>query len=189
MADLLVRVQRYAAFSDSPEGGNPAGVVLNAQGLDERKMQQIAADVGYSETAFLTGRDVAPDGAIRVRYFSPQAEVDFCGHATIAAGVALGDAEGVGQFRLTTNAGPVLLTVTRTPDEEGSFTAAFESPPAGAEALSEEHRDRLLATLGWSRADLDPRFPPMVATQATGIPSRWLHSWVGWPTWSTTSGH
>ena len=53
-------IQRYAAFTDDPAGGNPAGVVLDASALDDAAMQAIAADVGYSETAFVTGRDARP---------------------------------------------------------------------------------------------------------------------------------
>ena len=170
MAVPSFRVQRYAAFSASPDGGNPAGVVLASEGLDERTMQQIATDVGYSETVFLTRHDASPGGTIKVRYFSPKAEVAFCGHATIAAGIALGEVEGVGAFRLMTNAGPVLLTVSRSGEGPSDITATFESPPAGAEALAEEHQDRLLATLGWSPADLDPHFPPMVATAGNRHP-------------------
>jgi PhzF family phenazine biosynthesis protein len=79
----VVDVLRYVAFSDRPDGGNPAGVVLDAAGLSDADMLSIAADVGYSETAFLDGDDI--------RYFSPLAEVPFCGHATIATGVALSD--------------------------------------------------------------------------------------------------
>ena len=52
-------------------------------------MQRIAAEVGYSETAFLAPDGTGRPGRWRVRYFSPLAEVPFCGHATIASGVAL----------------------------------------------------------------------------------------------------
>ncbi len=50
-----VVIRRYAAFSDDPAGGNPAGVVLNAAAMSDRRMQQIAVQVGHSETAFVTG--------------------------------------------------------------------------------------------------------------------------------------
>jgi PhzF family phenazine biosynthesis protein len=169
-------VLRYAAFSASPLGGNPAGVVLAADGLDDRTMQRIAADIGYSETAFLTARGLPPDGAIRVRYFSPETEVAFCGHATIATGVALGEAQGPGRYSLITNVGPVLLTVNRADTGakagtgDGIITTTFESPPASAEPLPESHQDGLLATLGWSRADLDPRFPAMIGTAGNRHP-------------------
>ena len=80
-----MEILRYAAFSGDPSGGNPAGIMLDATGLDDATMQGIAADIGYSETAFLTPTGPA---TARVRYFAPIAEVPFCGHATIASAVA-----------------------------------------------------------------------------------------------------
>ena len=56
----MTEILRLAAFTDTPEGGNPAGVVLDATALDGAAMQAIAADVGYSETAFLTARRRRP---------------------------------------------------------------------------------------------------------------------------------
>lgn len=89
----MSEVLRYSALSADPDGGNPAGVVLDARGLDEREMLAIAAGLGYSETAFLTP---PADGAISIRYFSPAGEVSFCGHATIAAAVTRAEREGPG---------------------------------------------------------------------------------------------
>src|SRR5215207_8171982 len=81
-------VLRYTAFSTSPAGGNPAGVVLDATALDDSEMLAIAADLGYSESAFLTAPPEGLGGqdgrAYGIRYFSPRAEVSFCGHATVA---------------------------------------------------------------------------------------------------------
>src|SRR5215210_1201970 len=94
-------ILRYAAFSRDPAAGNPAGVVPDASGLDAGQMQRIAAEVGFSETAFLVpgpGRAQHLD----VRYFSPQAEVPFCGHATIAAAVALAERDGPAHLTLRT---------------------------------------------------------------------------------------
>jgi predicted PhzF superfamily epimerase YddE/YHI9 len=90
-------VLRYAAFSAAPGGGNPAGIVLGAAGLSESDMLRIAAEVGYPETAFLLGRAGA-DGErrYRIRYWSPAAEVPFCGHATVATAVVLAEREGPG---------------------------------------------------------------------------------------------
>ena len=81
---MTVEVLRYAAFADDPASGNPAGVVPDAAQLTERDMLGIAAGVGYSETAFIT----KSDHQLRrytVRYFSPRAEVPFCGHAGTVA--------------------------------------------------------------------------------------------------------
>jgi PhzF family phenazine biosynthesis protein len=70
------------AFTDDPLTGNAAGVVPDAAGLTAEQMQAVAAELGASETAFLRPSDAA-DRA--VRYFTPEQEVDLCGHATIAS--------------------------------------------------------------------------------------------------------
>jgi PhzF family phenazine biosynthesis protein len=145
-------VLRYAAFSSAPSGGNPAGVVLDAGGLSADEMQAIAAEVGYSETAFVIPAGGGP-GEYTVRYFSPLAEVPFCGHATIATGVALGQA---GQLVFHTRSGPV---VVRT--DEGSATLTSVEPRVGQ--LGSDDLDELLAALGWANEDLDPALPPRVA--------------------------
>ena len=70
------------AFTSEPFGGNPAGVVLlDGDFPNERLMLQIAAELRYSETAFV--RQLADD-EFHLRYFTPCSEVDLCGHATIA---------------------------------------------------------------------------------------------------------
>ena len=83
-------VQKLSSFSDGTQGGNPAGVVIADSLPSTEQMQQIAAEVGFSETAFAE----PADNGYRVRYFSPQSEVPFCGHATIALGAALAQAFG-----------------------------------------------------------------------------------------------
>ena len=147
-------VLRYSAFTRDPSGGNPAGVVLDARGLDAAAMQAIAADVGYSETAFLKPRD---DGGFDVRYFSPLAEVNFCGHATIAAMVAHAQRHGEGERLLHTRAGLVRVRVDR------DLAATLVSVAPRVEALADSDLDRLLAALHWRRDDLDPALPPAVA--------------------------
>ena len=142
-------VLRLAAFTDTPEGGNPAGVVLDARGWDDARMQATATEVGFSETAFVVG---GAGAALDVRYFSPVAEVPFCGHATIATGVALGD----GDWRLTTAAGEVTVAVA---DGEATLT----SVEPRVEDLAADDLGELLAALGWAAAELDPALPPRVA--------------------------
>ena len=155
--DGTTEVLRYAAFTDAGVGGNPAGVVLDARGLDELAMLQIASDVGYSETAFVLPSDTA---AWRVRYFSPLAEVAFCGHATVAAAVALAERSGPGSFELTTLAGPVRV---RTRATDAGMVATVVSPPTHTAPVSEAVLVEALAALGWGHGDLDPAFPPHVA--------------------------
>jgi PhzF family phenazine biosynthesis protein len=151
---------RYAAFSSDPRGGNPAGVVLGASGLQAGDMLRIAAEVGYSETAFLTAVDDGW-GRARVRYFSPRAEVPFCGHASIASGVALAQRRGPGVVTLETVGGDVELRTRTEPD--GTLVAVLRSVPTDLVDVAPADLDEALAALGWSAHDLDPGLPPKVA--------------------------
>ncbi|MFJ3880543.1 PhzF family phenazine biosynthesis protein [Streptomyces sp. NPDC090077] len=152
--DLL----RYVAFSTDPLGGNPAGVVLDATGIDEATMAAVAADVGYSETAFAVPRQ---DGALDIRYFSPQNEVPFCGHATIATAVAYAQRHGVGDLLLHTKAGLVPVTTSDGPD--GAVVATLVSVEPRTEPIADADLAELLAALRWSASDLDPALPPRAA--------------------------
>lgn len=164
MVIMTIEVLRYTAFSDDPEGGNPAGVVLDASGLDEAAMLGIAAELGYSETAFLTappeGLGGEPGRAFTVRYFSPKVEVPFCGHATVATAVALGERVGPGELVFATRAGTVPVSVTR---EGGGLRATLTSVEPHTEEVAPADLAEALAALDWPAADLDPQFPPRIA--------------------------
>jgi PhzF family phenazine biosynthesis protein len=147
-------VLRYSAFTDRPEGGNPAGVVLDASQLSDGEMQRIAKEVDYSESAFVTRRPER--GEYDVRYFSPEAEVPFCGHATIATAVALAERDGPGPLVFHTMAGRVEVETTPT-------TATLTSVAPHTEDLPEGFLDRALAILNWSKDELDPALPPRIA--------------------------
>jgi PhzF family phenazine biosynthesis protein len=151
------KIHHLSAFTDSPDGGNPAGVWIGDQLPDVDTMQKIAADVGASETAF-----VAPaTGSDRVvRYFSPELEISFCGHATIATGVVLGTTDGEGTYRLSTSIGEVPVTV-RTRD--GHTEASLVSVDTKHKMAPDELLDETFAALGWSSHDLDKSIPPAIA--------------------------
>jgi len=124
-------------------------------------MQQIAADVGYSETAFLApGKDSMEEGDWNVRYFSPLAEVPFCGHATIAAGVALGERFGSRVHRFATSVGDVPVDVRCSDDGVWATLTSVEpdSRPVPPTLLAGS-----LSLLGWSEASLDRSIPPALA--------------------------
>ncbi len=137
-------VERIAAFTEDPAGGNPAGVVLTDRALDDPTMQAVAAGVGYSETAFAWPGD---GGRLEVRYFSPVAEVPFCGHATVATGALLAEREGPGTHRLATRAGEVLVEVGA--DERGAW-AALTSVEPWSERAPEALVASALTAMGWS---------------------------------------
>jgi PhzF family phenazine biosynthesis protein len=151
-------VLRYTAFTTDPSGGNPAGVVLDAAGADEAAMGAVAAEVGYSETAFVVAR---PDGELDVRYFSPLAEVSFCGHATIATAVAYAERHGVGELAFHTRAG--LVRVGTSVSDDGSVSAELVSVPPRSVPTADPDLAELLAALRWAADDLDPALPPRVA--------------------------
>lgn len=152
----LNEIQRIAAFDDNGQGGNPAGVWIGPALPPDAEMQRLAHELGYSETAFAAR---AGDGW-RVRYFSPEAEVPFCGHATIALGAALARELGEGLFPLTLNA--AAITVEGRRDGE-RVRAALQSPSTHSHPAPETLVDSTLLLFGYSRADLDPRIPPALA--------------------------
>jgi PhzF family phenazine biosynthesis protein len=157
-------VLRLAAFPYEGAGGNPAGVVLDAQGLGDAEMQSIALQVGYSETVFLTNQNETNS---RVRYFSPEMEVDFCGHATIAAGVALGEVRGPGEYVFETNTGEVTVRVSETPT---GFTAELTSHTGTVSELGTENLAMLLEILGWDEDVLSKAFAPLIANAGNSHP-------------------
>lgn len=121
-------------------------------------MLAVAADLGYSESAFLTDPD--GHGGHTVRYFSPKAEVPFCGHATVAAALALAERDGPGDLVFSTPAGPVPVTVVR---EGGELRATLTSVEPHTEDAAPEDLAEALAALDWPAADLDPALPPRIA--------------------------
>jgi PhzF family phenazine biosynthesis protein len=156
---LIMEILRYAAFTTDPLGGNPAGVVLDATGLDDAAMLAAAAELGYSETAFLTGRQ---DRAFDVRYFSPLTEVPFCGHATIATAVAVAERlTGPGDLLFRTRAGDVPVAVVAGPD--GTLSATLTSVDPRVDEIAAADVAEALRLLDWTPEDLDPTLPPRFA--------------------------
>lgn len=157
----MTQVLRYAAFATSAGGGNPAGVVLDAGAMTDAEMQRVAADVDFAETAFVTGETA--DGAVAIRYFSPIAEVPFCGHATIATAVALaerGRADAAGAIRFATPVGPVDIAVST---DAGGVRAAFTSVAPRGSDLPGADLDGILTLVGLDQDALDDALPPRLA--------------------------
>ncbi len=151
-----MNILRIAAFTDGDRGGNPAGVVLCDPLPSDADMVRIAAEVGYSETAF-----AMPAGtAWRVRYFSPEVEVPFCGHATIALGAALALERGDGVFPLILNEVNISVEGRRA----GPLaTAALQSPPTRSAPAPRQLVGAALEVFGYAVDDLDSRIEPALA--------------------------
>ncbi|WP_323796409.1 PhzF family phenazine biosynthesis protein [Nisaea sp.] len=148
-----MNVQRISAFSEGNKGGNPAGVVIADVLPPAEEMQRVAAEVEFSETAF-----AVPEGeSWRVRYFSPESEVPFCGHATIALGAALALKQGDGVFGLTLNNANITVEGA---NQDGALSAALQSPPTRSDTPSAELTSEVMALFGYSAEDLDSDIPP-----------------------------
>lgn len=126
---MSLSVYQVDAFTNSPFAGNPAAVCVLSAEREPAWMQSVAAEMNLSETAFLRPR---PDGAYRLRWFTPTDEVDLCGHATLASAHVLwseGHLAADTEARFETESGP--LSARR---EEGWITMDFPAdPPAPVE--------------------------------------------------------
>jgi PhzF family phenazine biosynthesis protein len=161
-----LRVYQVDAFTTDRFQGNPAGVVANADGLDDRSMLEIARELNNSETAFILPAN-GDDHDVRVRFFTPTTEVPVCGHATVAAHYVMAlEGRSPGRCRQLTGAGVQHVTVSAQDDdvlvriEQGR--PMFE-PPLDAALVAP-----LLAALGIQAGDLDPRCPVQFVSTGHG---------------------
>lgn len=152
----MTNVLRLAAFSQNGQGGNPAGVAFFDSMPSAEEMMSIAKEVGYSETAFL----VKQGDDWRVRYFAPELEVPFCGHATIALGAALGERFGEGTYKLILNDSSITVRASKT---DLGMSAALQSPSTWSKDAPTDFVDQVLAGFHMDRGQLDSSFPIRVA--------------------------
>ena len=85
LPDMNLNIYQVDAFTDKLFGGNPAAVVLLQEWLENRTLQQIASENNLAETAFF----VKTKDGYHLRWFTPENEVDLCGHATVASAFVL----------------------------------------------------------------------------------------------------
>ena len=156
------------AFTTSRFRGNPAGVVLNADGLSDAEMQDLARELKHSETAFV----LAPDGAdhdVRLRYFSPTTEVPLCGHATIATHYVRAGLPGFGssEFRQKTAAGIQRIRIGRN-EVGGRRVFMQQERPRIDPPLDASVRHRIAAALGVADDRLTAALPLQVVSTGHG---------------------
>ena len=166
MAKRTVNVFQIDVFTTQLFAGNPAGVVLGAERLNEHEMQALARELNNSDSAFVLPPD-GPDHDVRLRFFTPTREVGFVGHATVAAHVArLVAGEGkLGRLRQKSRTGLYEVEVT------GSVSAPRVSValpvPQFQPAIGAETRTRLLDIFGIDTAALDPKCPVVVTKRTS----------------------
>ena len=152
-----MKINRISAFSHKNIGGNPAGVVICDDLPADETMLNIAKDVGYSETAFLTKLN---DGW-KIRYFAPEVEIPFCGHATIASTAVLGEHFGPGDYKLHLKDEQLKVSVHQS--SEGNYVATLNSPQTYTEEAPREYIDKVLKTFNIDKDQLNPLFPVLFA--------------------------
>ncbi|GBF76150.1 hypothetical protein PA598K_04598 [Paenibacillus sp. 598K] len=158
------KVLHYNAFSTEQTKGNPAGVVLEADAIDEAKMQAIAKAVGFNETVFVVQSDKAD---YRLRYFTPGHEINLCGHATVAATYALKTTGRINadtnEIVIETNVG-VLPVSFETKDGELVVTMRQDRPQFlpfhGSVA-------KLAQSMGIATDEVDDRLPVVYGSTGT----------------------
>ena len=150
-----MKIEKIAAFSDGLKGGNPAGVAIVDVLPDPDTMKRVAVEVGFSETVFAAPQD----GGWRVRYFAPEAEVPFCGHATIALGAALALRHGDRVFSLTLNDAAITVEGFRTGP---NLAAALQSPPTRSKPAAENLIADALSLFNLSGEFPDSRLAPAI---------------------------
>ncbi|MDH6629959.1 PhzF family phenazine biosynthesis protein [Streptomyces sp. LBL] len=127
-----MRIRIVDAFTDRPFAGNPAGVLLLDAFPDDDRLQKVALEINHPETAFAHPLPEGGEADWALRWFSPAAEINLCGHATLATAHVLhttGAHEG--PVRFATRSGVLIAT----PREDSSITLDFPTAPLTPVAL------------------------------------------------------
>jgi PhzF family phenazine biosynthesis protein len=152
-----------AAINDVAAGGNPAGVVVDANALTAAQKLKVAQLAGLSETAFISASDVA---TIKLEFFTPTRQIAHCGHATIAAFSLLRQLGIVGEGQLSKE------TIDGNRDIRVDGDMAFmeqRAPKYTRVATDSELGDRVVASLGISRTQLMRGVDPFVVNTGNGF--------------------
>jgi trans-2,3-dihydro-3-hydroxyanthranilate isomerase len=164
-----IAIHQVDAFTDQLFGGNPAGVVTNAEILLDTEMQQIAREMNLSETAFVLPPS-AEQADVKLRYFTPAAEVHFCGHATVGALFQLAklDMFGLGKLGknevlVETNIGTLPMMVT---NEAKETKVSFTAPPVNMQPYQDQ---------GGAFAERFGIAPELIAPEATILQDKQLN--------------
>lgn len=157
MMTRKIQVHQVDAFTRERFTGNPAGVVLNADGLTEAQMLAIARELNNADTAFILSPE-NDDHNVRARFFTPRTEAGFVGHATVAAHYVLSRRHDAPRHqRQKSKAGTVDIEI-RGAGEDRSIAIRQSTPPLGRE-LNERERLAVLDALALATDDLDTRCP------------------------------
>jgi trans-2,3-dihydro-3-hydroxyanthranilate isomerase len=171
------RVKQVDAFTESPLNGNPAGVILDGEGLTDQQMQNIAREMAHSETAFVLP-PTTPAADLRIRWFTPRTEVALCGHATVASFHALAEEgmhgmkhAGTYNFKLETKTGILPISV----DKSSSGTDVLFGLPVPEFTRAGQFKLDVMRILNIPLEEFENRMP-IVVTDYLYVPIRRLHT-------------
>ncbi len=174
---IQIKIRQVDAFTSTPHTGNPAGVVINADGLSDKQMQSIAREMNLSETAFLLS-PTRSDADIRIRWFTPQTEVNLCGHATVASFHVLAEdallgmnRKGSYHFSLESASGIFPIDVTK--DDHGSTIMMGLKIPTFERVM--HYKIDLVRVLNISLSEFDNRIP-IIRSDDLYVPVKRLHT-------------
>lgn len=158
----VIKVYHYDVFTSVPGKGNPAGVVWGAEGLSEEQMQEVAARIGFNETAFVLPSAVAD---LRLRYYTPGHEMNLCGHGTVATLYALAE-HGLlpGGTDLTVETLAGILPMKLDTIHERTITMQQAAPQFQEFNGSPTE---LAAAMGIEEADIDDQLPTLYGSTGT----------------------
>lgn len=155
-----VRVFQVDAFTSQRFSGNPAGVVLDADGLSAQDMLLLARELNNADTAFVLQPD-ADDHDIQLRFFTPRREVAFVGHATLAVHAVLAALGLPARPRQKQRSGIVEVDTIGTASPPR--IAIHQPPPTLQRTLTDGELSAVLEALTLTRSQLDPATPAMIA--------------------------
>jgi PhzF family phenazine biosynthesis protein len=147
------RLYQVDAFTNQKFSGNPAGVISNAQGLSDAKMQQIARELNNSETAFMFESN-EDNYDVHTRYFTPTNEVPICGHATIASQFIRAVEQNLTNAKVLNKTGVGILPVDISLVEDKYEIAMTQGEIVFGDEITDGNKKRLLNALKIDEKDL-----------------------------------
>lgn len=157
---MQIQVQIVNAFTDNGAGGNPAGVVVDADNLNPQQKLHIAAHIGLSETAFVSSSNSA---AFKLEFFTPTRQIAHCGHATIAT------------FSYLRQLHRIKEGTTSKETIDGNRQIIIDGTMAFMEQVSPKYQDieaqmdAVFSSLGIAEADLMPGLRPVIVNTGNGF--------------------
>lgn len=158
------KIYQIDSFSNKKFLGNPAGVVYNADGLNEKDMQKIARELNNSETAFIFSSN-SKDYDVHVRFFTPLREVPICGHATIAAHYVIAlETEIKENTCIKQKTGAGILPVEIEPTENSYNIVMTQGKVEFGDIIEGKNLGRLVSALGIDNNDLITEAPVQIVS-------------------------